>query len=80
MKKKTKSEHKDAKKSNPLTAEEKRMLDWCLSILEEEHILECQEEANEIATKEAFAENAYFDLLPILVKLRVNELKSAVIR
>ena len=39
--------------NSPLTPEEQKRLEWCLSILDEENLLECQEEAEEIAYKEA---------------------------
>lgn len=61
---------------SPLTPEEQERLNWCLEVLDEEHIVECQDEADMIAYKEAMAPEAYFDLLPLLVKLRVQEIKK----
>lgn len=61
---------------SPLTPEEQKRLDWCLSVLEEENVAECEEEADEIACKEFYAPKAYEELLPLLVKLRVQELKK----
>jgi len=60
----------------PLTPEERERLDWCLSILDEENVVECQDEADQLAYQEAMASKAYFDLLPLLVKLRVQEIKK----
>jgi hypothetical protein len=61
---------------SPLTPEERERLEWCLSILDEENVVECQDEAHQLAYKEAMASKAYFDLLPLLVKLRVQEIKK----
>lgn len=61
---------------SPLTPEERERLEWCLSILDEENVVECQDEADQLAYKEATASKAYFDLLPLLVKLRVQEIKK----
>jgi len=61
-------------KKSPLSLKEQEQLEWCLSILEEENIQECQDEAEEIAYKEAYGPRAYEELLPLLVKLRVHEL------
>ena len=61
---------------SPLTPEERERLQWCLSILDEENVVECQDEAEVIAYKEAMASEAYFDLLPLLVTLRVRELRE----
>jgi hypothetical protein len=60
---------------SPLTPDERERLQWCLSILDEENVVECQDEADQLAYKEAMASKAYFDLLPLLVKLRVQEIK-----
>jgi len=62
------------KNDSPLTPEEWRCYEWCASMLEEEHLLECQNEAEEIACKEAFDPKAYEELLRLLVRVRVHEL------
>jgi hypothetical protein len=61
---------------SPLTPEERERLNWCLEVLEEEHIVECQDEAEGIAYREAMPSAAYSDLLPLLVKLRAQELRE----
>ena len=50
-------------------------MEWCLSILEDEHVSECMDEAEEIACKEYYASEAYEDLLSLLVTLRLAELE-----
>jgi hypothetical protein len=44
---------------SPLTSEEQQRLNWCLEVLDEENIVECQDEAEVIAYKEANASEAY---------------------
>lgn len=59
-----------------LTSEELQRYQWCLSVLEEEQVVECQDEADVIARREANAPRAYDELLPLLVKMRVHELEA----
>jgi hypothetical protein len=61
---------------HPLTLEETERYEWCLSVLDEEHIVECQDEADVIAQNEANAPRAYQELLPLLVKMRVHQLEA----
>ena len=61
------------KGQNGLTPDEQDRLDWCLSVLDEEHGVECDCEANQIALKESNARKAYADLLALLVRLKVRE-------
>lgn len=61
---------------NPLTPQEKQCCQWCLEILEEEQISECQDEAELVAFKQVQAGKAYSKLLPLLVKMRVAEIEA----
>jgi hypothetical protein len=61
-------------------AGERERLNWYLEVLEEEHIVKCQDESEMIAYKVAMASKAYSDLLPLLVKLRVQELREQALR
>jgi len=60
---------------SPLTPAESHQLEWCLSILAEENVVECQDEAETIAHQQFHASKAYDDLLPLLVKIKLDELQ-----
>lgn len=59
-----------------LTPEEQRQLEWCYSVLSEERIAECEEEADQQAYKEANAERAADTLMPILTKLKTAQIRQ----
>ena len=62
--------------NSPLTPKEWERLNWCLEVLDEDNLIECRDEAEVFAYQEVHASEAYFDLLPLLVKLRVRELEE----
>jgi hypothetical protein len=62
--------------ASPLTPQESERLEWCLSILEDENVAECQDEATEVACKEFYGAKAYEELLPLLVKIKLDELSQ----
>jgi hypothetical protein len=51
--------------NSPLTPEERERLGWCLSILEEETIADCRDEAEEIACREFLRIGGVLCLLPL---------------
>jgi len=59
-----------------LTPEEWSRLEWCFAILEEEDIRQCEDKAHEIACVEVYGPKARKELLPLLVKLRVDDLRK----
>ncbi len=59
-------------KNLKMNAEEERLFDWCHANLEEEQVVEVEEEALEIATREFNAPEAAEELLELLVKVLVR--------
>lgn len=59
-----------------LTNEELERLEWCRSVLDGEQVADCEEEAARIAYRQAHAAIAYEKLLPLLVRLKLQEFET----
>ena len=60
-----------------LTPDELQRLEWCRSIMSEEVVVECQDEAEQIANEEFCSSKAYDQLLLLLVKIRFHRLRES---
>ncbi len=62
---------------NPkMTPEEREQIDWCCTVLTEEQIVECEEEAAEIAGAELHQQEAAELLVKILARRIVRNVRA----
>jgi hypothetical protein len=59
-----------------ITAREQEQIDWCFAVLTEEQIVECEEEAAEVAGAELHQEEAAELLVKLYARLVVRNVRA----
>jgi len=59
-----------------ITTSEQAELDWCRSILSDEELLACEEEAHQMAVPEMYREEAAARLVELMVDLKIRYAKE----